>query len=678
MSTFELHAPFAPTGDQPTAIAELIDGARRGEHFQTLLGVTGSGKTFTMANVIAALGRPTLIFSHNKTLAAQLYGELKGFFPQNAVEYFISYYDYYQPEAFIPATNTYIEKDTSINEEIERLRLRASSSLLAREDVIVVASVSAIYGLGNPQSFRRNIISLAAGQELGRDDLLRLLVDIHYERQDVQLGYGGFRVRGDTLEIRPSFEDRILRVEFFGDEIERMGWVEPLSGHLLEPLSDVAVYPASQFVTEREQIGRILDEIGRDLEERLAELDAAGKTLEAQRLSSRTRYDMEMIQQIGHCPGVENYSRYFDDRSPGERPACLIDYFPRDFLLIIDESHATIPQLGAMYNGDRSRKLTLVEHGFRLPSALDNRPLRFEELERLMPRTVFVSATPADYELERCGGVVVEQVIRPTGLVDPAVLVVPVARQVDDLIERIRVVTKRGERVLVTTLTKKMAEDLAEYLQQLGVRVTYLHSDIAALDRIEILRNLRLGETDVLVGVNLLREGLDLPEVSLVAILDADREGFLRSERSLIQTAGRAARNVNGTVIMYADQITESMRRALRETERRRRKQLAYNEEHGLTPQTIRKSREEILQATLAAGERRPSPSETGAKARRPWEDVLAGDHTPEELVTMLHEAMEAAAARLEFEQAAEIRDRIDDLRAQWGLSRRRRKRRKP
>jgi excinuclease ABC subunit B len=678
MSTFQLHAPFTPTGDQPTAIAELIAGARRGERFQTLLGVTGSGKTFTMANVIADLGRPTLIFSHNKTLAAQLYGELKGFFPRNAVEYFISYYDYYQPEAFIPATNTYIEKDTSINEEIERLRLRATSSLLAREDVIVVASVSAIYGLGNPQTFRRNIAALSVRQELGRDELLRLLVDIHYERKDVQLGYGSFRVRGDTVEIRPSFEDRVLRVEFFGDEIERLAWVEPLSGHLLEDLADAAVYPASQFVTEREQVGRILDEIGRDLEERLAELDAAGKVLEAQRLSSRTRYDMEMIQQIGHCPGVENYSRYFDSRSPGERPACLIDYFPKDFLLMIDESHATIPQLGAMYNGDRSRKLTLVEHGFRLPSALDNRPLRFEELEQLMPRTIFVSATPADYELARCGGVVVEQVIRPTGLVDPAIMVVPVGQQVDDLIARIRTVTRRGERVLVTTLTKKMAEDLAEYLQQLGIRVTYLHSDIAALDRIEILRNLRLGETDVLVGVNLLREGLDLPEVSLVAILDADREGFLRSERSLIQTAGRAARNVNGTVIMYADQMTDSMQRALSETERRRDKQLAYNEEHGLTPQTIRKSREEILQATIAAGERKPASRQPATKEHRPWEDVLAADHSPEELVTMLHEAMEEAAARLDFEEAAQIRDRIDDLRAQWGLSWRGRSRRKP
>ena len=635
MSSFRLHAPFVPTGDQPEAIAALLGEARRGSRFQTLLGVTGSGKTFTIANVIAELGLPTLIFSHNKTLAAQLYGELKGFFPDNAVEYFISYYDYYQPEAFIPATNTYIEKDTSINEEIERLRLRTTSSLLAREDVIVVASVSAIYGLGNPQTFRRNIVSLTRGQQLSRDDLLRTLVDIHYERNDVEPAYGTFRVRGDTVDIRPSYEDRMLRVEFLGDEIDRLAYIEPLSGPPLEPLHDAAISPASQFVTEREQIGRIVDEIHRDLEESLAEFDAAGKVLEAQRLASRTRYDLEMIQQVGYCAGVENYSRYFDGRRSGERPACLIDYFPGEFLLVIDESHVTVPQLGAMYNGDRSRKVNLVKHGFRLPSALDNRPLRFEELEGLMPRTIFVSATPGAYELEKCEGIVVEQVIRPTGLVDPPIEIMPVALQVDNLIDRIQEVTARGERVLVTTLTKKMAEDLSEYLGQLGIRVAYLHADITALDRVEILRKLRLGESDVVVGVNLLREGLDLPEVSLVAILDADREGFLRSERSLIQTAGRAARNINGMVIMYADHLTDSMQRAIEETERRRTKQLAYNREHGLTPRSIRKTREEILQATLAAGERLP-PRESEADAR-PWEKWFAEDRTPQELITKGH-----------------------------------------
>ncbi|MFH1845699.1 MAG: excinuclease ABC subunit UvrB [bacterium] len=667
MGRFQLHASFSPTGDQPAAIESLVHAARQGERFQTLLGVTGSGKTFTMANVIAQLDRPALIFSHNKTLAAQLYGELKGFFPTNAVEYFISYYDYYQPAAFTPATDTSIETDACINDEIERLRLRATSSLLAREDVIVVASVSAIYGLGNPTTFRRNIISLQLGSEKGRDELLQKLVDIQYRRQDLDLGYGSFRVRGDTVEIRPSYEERVLRVEFFGDEVERLTWVEALTGRPLEKLPDVVVYPASQFVTERDNIGLVIDAIGLDLEERLAEFDAAGNVLAAERLSSRTRYDMEMIQQLGYCPGVENYSRYFDGREPGERPACLLDYFPDDYLLFIDESHASIPQLGAMYNGDRSRKLNLVEHGFRLPSALDNRPLQFAEFETLMPTTVFVSATPSVYELERSNGVIVEQVIRPTGLVDPPIEVMPVAHQVDDLVGRVNEVTKRGERVLVTTLTKKMAEDLSEYLQQLGVRVAYLHSDIKALDRIEILRDLRLGEKDVLVGVNLLREGLDLPEVSLVAILDADREGFLRSERSLIQTAGRAARNINGTVVMYADNLTNSMQRAMAEMERRREKQIAYNKQHGLTPRTISKTREEILQATAAAGERSSQrPSEQLVDAR-PWEKLLAHNLSPAELIELLRGEMEAAAARLEFEEAALFRDRIEDLRAQWG-----------
>ena len=666
MGRFRLVAPFKPTGDQPTAIVELVREIRRGTCHQTLLGVTGSGKTYTMANVIAELDRPALVFSHNKTLAAQLYGELKGFFPDNAVEYFISYYDYYQPEAFIPATNTYIEKDTSINEEIERLRLRTTSSLLARDDVIVVASVSAIYGLGNPETFRESRISLKQGGQLERNELLAQLVRVQYRRNDVEPTYGTFRVRGDTVEIRLAHEERVLRVEFFGDEVDRLAWVEPLTGRSLGDVPDAVIYPATQFVTAEGGVDSVLDAIGCDLETRLAELDTEGLTLEAQRLASRTRYDMEMIQQVGHCAGVENYSRYFDGRGPGERPACLLDYFAREFLLIIDESHATVPQIGAMYQGDRSRKERLVQHGFRLPSALDNRPLRFKEFEELMPATVFVSATPGDYELEKSGGVIVEQVIRPTGLVDPPITVLPVGNQVDDLLERIRVVTARSERVLVTTLTKKMSEDLTEYLAGAGVRVTYLHSDIMALDRIEILRDLRLGKSDVLVGVNLLREGLDLPEVSLVAILDADREGFLRSERSLIQTAGRAARNINGEVLMYADKVTRSMRRAIEETDRRRRRQLAWNEEHGIVPRTILKNREQILQATLAAGERNRRPEQTSAE--RPWEAALSAAGEPRIIVAQLEAAMDRAAAALEFETAAASRDRLEDFKAQWGL----------
>ncbi|MFH2053953.1 MAG: excinuclease ABC subunit UvrB [bacterium] len=665
MATFKLVAPFGPTGDQPQAIRELTAEIRRGARCQTLLGVTGSGKTFTIASAIAQLERPALIFSHNKTLAAQLYGELKGFFPGNAVEYYISYYDYYQPEAYIPATNTYIEKDTSINEEIERLRLRATSSLLARRDVIVVASVSAIYGVGNPTTFREGIIPLAVGDRLERDELLKRLVAVHYGRNDIATDYGTFRARGDTVEIRSGFDDRILRVEFFGDEIEALTWIEPLTGRSLEKAGAAAVYPATQFVTGSGGTGPVIDAIGRDLEVRLGELDRDGRTLEAQRLASRTRYDMEMIQQIGHCPGVENYSRYFDGREAGQRPACLLDYFPEDYLLVIDESHATIPQIGAMYQGDRSRKLNLVEHGFRLPSALDNRPLTFAEFEQVMPQTIFVSATPGDYELEKSGGVVVEQVIRPTGLVDPPITVRPVRHQVDDLLERIRVVVGRGERVLVTTLTKKMSEDLTDFLAQAGVKVSYLHSDITALDRIEILRRLRLGQNDVLVGVNLLREGLDLPEVSLVAILDADREGFLRSERSLIQTAGRAARNVNGEVIMYADTVTRSMDRAIAETNRRRERQLAWNQEHGIVPRSVTKTREEILQSTSAAGQR---GMEDRSRPGRPWEIVLDETLSPRELCEWLEQEMRRAAADLEFEKAASLRDRLDDLKAQWGI----------
>ena len=667
MSLFTLHAPFSPEGDQPEAIRALSRGLREGKKFQTLLGVTGSGKTFTMANVIAQLDRPILVFSHNKTLAAQLYGELKGFFPENAVEYFISYYDYYQPEAFIPQSGTYIEKDVSINEEIERLRLRTTSSLMSRRDVIVVASVSAIYGLGNPETFHRNILQIEAGQTIDRDNLLRRLVEIHYTRSDGG-SYGTFRVRGDTIDVRAAFDERVLRIELFGDEIERLTFIDGLSGRPMLRVEEARIFPARQFVTEPETASRILDLIGAELEGRLGELDEAGRPLEAQRLASRTRYDMEMIRQVGFCQGVENYSRYFDERQPGERPACLLDYFPDDYFMIIDESHVTVSQIGAMYKGDRSRKETLVEHGFRLPSAMDNRPLKFEEFEAQLPQTVFVSATPGNYEMERCDGEFVEQVIRPTGLVDPEIIIHPVGEQVDDLLGRARVVISRGERVLVTTLTKKMAEDLSDYLQRLGLRVSYMHADIPALDRVEILRKLRLGDSDVLVGVNLLREGLDLPEVALVAILDADREGFLRSERSLIQTAGRAARNAQGQVIMYADKITDSMRRAISEMDRRRIKQTAYNLEHGITPRTIHKTREEILQATMAAGEAARQDFIPPAEEARPWEDILAGNLPPEKIVTMLHREMEAAAERLEFEKAASLRDRLDEMRAQWGL----------
>ncbi len=665
MGLFELVAPFSPTGDQPAAIAELVAEAKKGSRFQTLLGVTGSGKTFTMANVIAQLDRPALVFSHNKTLAAQLYGELKGFFPNNAVEFFISYYDYYQPEAFIPATNTYIEKDTSINDEIERLRLRATCSLLTRPDVIVVCSVSAIYGVGNPKTFKESRIPLRVGLEIERDDLLAQLVQIRYARNDVEPTFGTFRARGDTVEVRLAFEERVLRVEFFGDEIESLVWIEPLTGRTLGPADDTVIYPATQFVTGKDGVGPVVDEIGKDLERRLGELDEAGKPLEAHRLASRTRYDMEMIQQVGHCAGVENYSRYFDKRKLGQRPACLLDYFPEDYLMFIDESHATVPQIGAMYYGDRSRKMNLVEHGFRLPSALDNRPLLFDEFENMIPRTFFISATPADYELEKCNGVVVEQVIRPTGLVDPPIEVLPVHNQVDDLLEKIRVVTARGERTLVTTLTKKMSEDLTDYLAQAGIKLTYLHSDITALDRIEILRRLRLGDIDVLVGVNLLREGLDLPEVSLVAILDADREGFLRSARSLIQTSGRAARNINGKVVMYADRITKSMEKAISETNRRRKRQLAWNKEHGLVPRSVIKSRAEILEQTQAAGER---GKESPVVDDRPWESIVDHDMSPREMVTMLQREMQVAAKALDFEKAAALRDRIEDLKAQWGI----------
>ncbi len=654
MAQFELISKFKPTGDQPKAIRELTEGIKRGEKFQTLLGVTGSGKTFTIANTIAQVGRPTLIISHNKTLAAQLYGELKAFFPHNAVEYFISYYDYYQPEAYIPSTDTYIEKDTSINDEIDKLRLKATSSLLERGDVAIVASVSCIYGLGSPKDFRELLVLLEVGQRVERDQILRDLIGIHYVRNDLDPLRGTFRVRGDVIEIHPAYEDTAIRVELFGDQIEAMSVVDTLTGEIKEEKKRVAIYPAKHFVTTSPRIEEAIKGIEKELEERLEWFHSQGKLLEVQRLSSRTRYDIEMMREIGYCTGIENYSRHLSGRKPGERPSCLIDYFPSRYLMVIDESHVTIPQLRGMYAGDRSRKEVLVEHGFRLPSALDNRPLYFEEFESLIDQCILVSATPAEYELERSKGVVVEQIIRPTGLMDPKITVKPVGGQIDDLLAQIRKRVERGERVLVTTLTKRMAEDLSDYLSGLGVRVRYLHSEIGAIERVDILRDLRLARFDVLVGINLLREGLDLPEVSLVAILDADKEGFLRSERSLIQTAGRAARNVGGEVIMYADNLTDSMKRAVEETNRRRKIQEDYNRIHHITPRTIYKSVEEVLKATAVAD----------SKVSEAKEYSL--DYPPsldrEERIEILERAMDQAARRLEFEKAAQIRDELKRL----------------
>ena len=570
MSLFELRSSYDPTGDQPQAIDALARGIEEGKRFQTLLGVTGSGKTFTIANVIARCGKPALIISHNKTLAAQLYGELKSLFPENAVEYFISYYDYYQPEAFIPATDTYIEKDVSINEDIDRLRLRATGSLMTRRDVIVVASVSCIYGLGSPEEFAKLTFEIEEGRTTRRDDLLARLVRLQYSRNDLDFARGTFRVRGDTIELRPAYTEDAIRIEMFDDEIERISVIHPITGETVRRAGRVTIFPSSHFVMGEEGVEAAIQSVEQELAERLGQLEGEGKSLEARRLETRTRYDIEMLREMGYCNGIENYSRHLTGRKPGERPATLIDYFRDDFLTIIDESHVTVSQIGAMYEGDRSRKLTLVEHGFRLPSALDNRPLKFDEFEEMMKHVIFVSATPADYELRASGGEVVEQIVRPTGLVDPVIHVRPVKGQIDDLLSEIRKRVEKRQRVLVTTLTKRMAEDLTDYLGGLGVRVRYMHSDISALDRVEILRDLRFGEFDVLVGINLLREGLDLPEVTLVAVLDADKEGFLRSRTSLIQTAGRAARNIDGVVIFYADNMTGSMQRAIDETNRRR------------------------------------------------------------------------------------------------------------
>jgi excinuclease ABC subunit B len=665
MSAFELRLPFELAGDQPQAVAELAAGLRDGRNFQTLLGVTGSGKTVTMASVIASHGRPTLVMSHNKTLAAQLYGELKQFFPGNAVEYFVSYYDYYQPEAYVPTTDTYIEKDSSINEDIERLRLRATSSLMEREDVIIVASVSCIYGLGDPREYREMMLVLEVGERMERRDMLQALVRVQYARNDVQFERGAFRVRGDVVEVFPAYEEQAIRIELFGDEIERITRFDPLTGSTIARLRRTAIYPATHFVSQRSTIEAAVTRIRPELEERLLELRGAGKLLEAQRLEQRTNFDIEMLLEIGTCPGVENYSRHISGRAAGERPACLFDYFPADFLLIVDESHVSVPQIRGMYNGDRSRKLTLVEHGFRLPSALDNRPLTFDEWESLIDRAIFVSATPGDYELARTGGVIVEQLIRPTGLLDPEIQVRPVRGQVDDLIAEIREREARGERVLVTTLTKRMAEDLTDYLQQIGIRVRYMHADIDTIERVEILRDLRLGRFDVLVGINLLREGLDLPEVSLVAILDADKEGFLRNERSLIQTVGRAARNVGGRALMYADRITGSMQRAIDETNRRREVQRRYNEEHGIVPRTITKSIEELMLSTRVADARlEPRPRSDRVAESRP---TYAEEVNLEEWVKILEQEMREAAAALDFERAAVVRDQLLEVKAKLG-----------
>jgi excinuclease ABC subunit B len=656
MDRFRLVSRFTPQGDQPEAIRQLIEGLERGDREQVLLGVTGSGKTFTVAKVVEAVNRPTLVLSHNKTLAAQLFQEFRSFFPDNAVDYFVSYYDYYQPEAYVPQSDTYIEKETSINEEIDRLRLRATKTLFERRDALIVASVSCIYGLGSPEAFYGMLQFFETGADRGMDAALSGLVSMQYDRTHLDLFHGSFRVRGDVLEVLPAYEELGVRVEYFGDEIERISRFDPLRGEVVRTVDRIAVYPRTHYVTPRERLLAAIEGIRLELAERLAELHDQGKLLEAQRLEQRTRFDLEMLQEIGYCHGIENYSRHLSGRAPGEPPPTLLDYFPDDFLLIVDESHQTIPQVRGMYHGDRSRKQTLVDYGFRLPSALDNRPLTFEEFDAKVGQRLYVSATPAPFELERTGGVVVEQLIRPTGLLDPVIEVRPAQGQVDDLIAEVRRVVERRERALVTTLTKRMAEELTQYLSELGIRVRYLHSDVETLERVEIVTALRRGEFDVLVGINLLREGLDLPEVSLVAILDADKEGFLRSETALVQTAGRAARNLGGRVIFYADRSTRSIDRALDETERRRATQRAYNEEHGIEPATILKDIHSPLVAlsNLDYYETvEPQALEVAERSEIP----LA------ERIQRLEKEMRAAAKRLEFEEAAALRDKLKELR---------------
>uniref|UniRef100_A0A7V0Z5Q9 UvrABC system protein B n=1 Tax=candidate division WOR-3 bacterium TaxID=2052148 RepID=A0A7V0Z5Q9_UNCW3 len=658
---FKLVSNFKPAGDQPEAIEKLVQGIKSGYKFQTLLGVTGSGKTFTIANVIDQVQKPTLVISHNKSLAAQLYSEFKSFFPENAVEYFISYYDYYQPEAYVPESDLYIEKDASINEEIERLRLKATSSLLTRNDVIIVASVSCIYNIGSPDEVKELVVFLKQGLEKGRESLMNQLVGIQYKRNDIQFTPGTFRVRGDIIDIFPADEKNAIRVEFFDDFIEKINIFDPLTGNLIKKIDEVIIFPAKHFIATKPKIEEAVKNIKNELEMQVAEFEKQGKLLEAQRLLQRTLFDCEMLLELGYCPGIENYSMHLSGRKPGERPFCLIDYFPEDFLMVIDESHVTIPQIQGMYEGDHSRKLTLVEYGFRLPSALENRPLKFEEFESLINQAICISATPAEWEIKKSNNRVIEQIVRPTGIVDPQVILKPAGNQVDDLINEIQKHILNNERVLVTTLTKRMAEELAQYLNEIGIKVRYLHSEIDTIQRVEILRGLRLGEFDVLVGINLLREGLDLPEVALVAILDADREGFLRSERSLIQTAGRAARNVRSEVILYADEITDSMKRALAEMERRRNKQLEYNRIHNITPRSIVKTRDEILKATSVA------------------DKLLSEDKKEEdsfEEIERLYKEMANAVSLMEFERAAELRDRIKEIKKKMEMSERNYKKR--
>lgn len=651
MAKFKLVSAFKPEGDQPQAISKLTEGIRSNHKYQTLLGVTGSGKTFTMANVIAALGKPALVISHNKTLAAQLYSEFKDFFPENAVEYFVSYYDYYQPEAYIPHSDIYIEKDSSINEDIDRLRLSATSSLMSRDDVVIVASVSCIYGLGSPAEYGEMLVFLNEGDRISRDEILKRLISIHYDRNDYDFKRSTFRARGDTVEIYPAYTKTAYRVEQFGDRIERIYEIDPLTGNIITNVKKIGIYPAKHFVTTPDRIERSIKSIENELARRLIELKSANKLLAAERLESRTHYDIEMMREIGYCSGIENYSRHLSERAAGSRPWCLMDYFPKDYIVFIDESHVTIPQAKGMYNGDKARKETLVEYGFRLPSALDNRPLRFDEFEELLPETIFVSATPSDYEIEKSGGRIIEQIIRPTGLIDPPIEVRPTKGQIDDLVNEIGLRAGRKERVLVTTITKRLSEDLAGYLSGFGLRVKYLHSEIGAIERVEILRDLRLNRFDCLVGINLLREGLDLPEVSLVAILDADKEGFLRSETSLIQVAGRAARHLNGQVIMYADNVTGSMKKAIDETVRRRKIQTAFNKAHNIEPRSIEKAIRDGI--------------ESYKKAREVIASVVADSEDQYDKVTLVAELqrdMESAARNLQFEKAAILRDQIAEL----------------